>query len=70
MEQDGATFYTLYDHDRYIIVEQARGLTRYFILKSTQNSSNDCGATFNTSNHIYNLIHYVIPSVPESARVQ
>ena len=77
LEQANATFYTLYDQDRYIIVEYSRGLTRYYVLASTKTNANnfenaDDGAMAlgGQGNHIYNLIHYVIPSVPESARVQ
>ena len=52
-----------------MIIEQSRGLNRYYVLKSTNNTAADYNVTINTGNHIYNLTHYVIPSVPESARV-
>ena len=72
LEQKEATFLTLFEQDRYIIVEQSRGLTRYYVLSTASGGADEFGGNGNGSfgaPQIYNLIHYVVPSVPESARV-
>jgi hypothetical protein len=69
LEQGMTTFLTLFDQNKYIIVEQGRGLNRYFVLTNAGDAGNEYNGAFGAP-QFYNLTHYVVPSVIESARVQ
>ena len=63
LEQGPTSFMTMFDHNRYIILEEDQQLRRYYILTQenvpeTQPTSTD----FSNRSIYYKLVHYVVPT--------
>ena len=69
LEQDDSVFQTLYDSDRYIIVEHSRGLSRYYVFTNASAIADEYRNSNTSSQSLYYFVHYVVPSVPQSTRV-
>lgn len=71
LEQGATSFMTMFDHNRYIILEEGRGLRRWYILTQQGIPENHQQPADSANQSIfYKLVHYVVPSVPESSRVK
>ena len=69
LEQGSTSIMTMFDHNRYIVLEEGEGLKRFYIF-TQQNiiGSHKPASEFNNRSIFYKLVHFIVPSVSTRSR--